>query len=184
MVWDVVFLELNEELRSHFFFRKFKSTERAWMGLSSKDKNFAVMSSQTNTKVPPQFWSRTRWNGEEYPGILNWLPGNESSIFVSEMTITSTFPVTWSARISNLFPKEFLLRWAKTVRLRFFIQISFRPLTETTLSYKRSGCSILDSHSFNNIYFKTVWISIISKSRSQISEKVASLQRGTILIQM
>ena len=184
MVWDVVFLELNEELRRYFFFRKFQSTERASMGLSSKDKNFAVISSQPNTKIPPQFWSRSRWNGEEYPGILNWLPGNESSSFVSEMTITSTFPVTWSARISNLFLNEFLLRWPKTVRLRFFIQISFRPLTETTLSYKRSGCWILDSYSFNNVYFKTVWTSIISKSRSQIFEKVVRLQKGTLLIQM
>ena len=105
------------------------------------------MSSRTNTMIPPLFWSRSKRNGEEYPGILNWLSGKESSSFVSEMTITSTFPEIWSVRISNLFLKEFMLRWDKTIRLGFFVRITFRLLSETT-SDKRSGISSLDSHSW------------------------------------
>ena len=40
-----------------------------------------------------------------------------------------------------------MIKWAKTIRLRFFIRISFRLLSDTTLSDKGSGCSSLDSHS-------------------------------------
>ena len=115
------------------------------------------MSSRTNTMIPPPFWSRSKRNGEEYWGILNWLSGKESSSFVSEMTITSIFPETWSVRISNLFLKEFMLRWAKTIRLRFFVRINFRLLSEAT-SDKRSGISSLDSHSrtFTSNQFESI----------------------------
>ena len=140
-------LGLYLQLKSHFFFGKFSSIKSVSMGLSSKDKNLTVMSSRTNTMIPPPFWSRSKRNGEEYPGILNWLSGKESSSFVSEMTITSTFPEIWSVRISNLFLKEFMLRWDKTIRLGFFVRITFRLLSETTLD-KRSDISSLDSHSW------------------------------------
>ena len=106
-------LGLYEQLRSHSFFRKFSSIKSASMSLSSKDKNLAVMSSRTNTMIALPFWSR----------FLNWLSGKESSSFVSEMTIKSTFPEIWSVRISNLFLKEFMLRWTKTIRLGFLHEL-------------------------------------------------------------
>ena len=68
-------------------------------------------------------------------------------VFFLRLPITSTFPEIWSVRISNLFLKEFMLRWAKTIRLGFFVRITFRLLSETT-SDKRSGISSLDSHSW------------------------------------
>lgn len=67
------------------------------MSLSSKDQDFAAMSSQTNT------------NDEEYPRILNWL-SDESSL-VPDLTITSKFLVTWS--------KESMLRGANTISSKF-----------------------------------------------------------------
>ena len=117
------------------------------MGLSSKDKNLAVMSSRTNTMIPRPFWSQSKRNGEEYAGILNWLSGKELLSFVSEMSITSRFHEIWWVRISNLFLKEFMLNWATTIWLGFFVQITFRLLSETT-SDKQSGISSLDSHSW------------------------------------
>ena len=94
--------------------------------------------SRHGTKTIPVFL----WNGEETPGILNWLVGNESWSFVSEMSKTST-----SVRISKLPLEEFMLIWVKTIRLRFFIRIFFRPLSETSLSDKRSACSSWGSYS-------------------------------------
>ena len=108
--FEILFLlGLYEQLRSHLFFRKFNSIKSASIGLSLKDKNLAVMSSRTNTMIPPPFRSRSKRIGEEYPGILNLLSGKESSSFVCEMIITSAFPEIWSVRIPNLYLKEFTL---------------------------------------------------------------------------
>ena len=125
MVWDVVFVRIiwTAKKPCHLFFRKFSSVNSTSMGLSSKDNNLAVMSSRTNIMITPPFWSRSKRNGEEYPGILNCLSGKESPSFVSEITIISTFTVIWSVGISNLFLKELMLRWARTIRWRFFVRI-------------------------------------------------------------
>ena len=62
----------------------------------------------------------------------------------------------------NLFGKNIELipqgiRWAKAIRLRFFVRISFRLLSEIT-SDKRSGRSSLDSHSltFTSKQFESI----------------------------
>ena len=78
-------------------------------------------------------------------------------VFLSEITITSTFPEIWSVRISNLFLKEYMLSCSKTIPFRFFVRIAFRLLSEAT-SDKRSGISSLDSHSstFTSKQFESI----------------------------
>ena len=55
--------------------------------------------------------------------------------------------------ISNLLLKEFMIRWAKTIRLRFLARISFRLLSEKT-SDKRPGRSSLLQNSLNQYHLK------------------------------
>ena len=90
------------------------------MVLAYDDKSLADMLSWTYTRIPPPSLSRSKRKGVQNPGILKCPSGNDSSIFVSYRTKTSTLPETCSARASNLFLKELMFR-EKEIYLRFEI---------------------------------------------------------------
>ena len=64
--------------------------------------------------------------------------------FSSDMTKMLTFHLTWSTRVSNLFLKKLIFKWARIIRLKFFLPTDFRVGKEEWLE---NSLSVLDLHS-------------------------------------
>ena len=68
------------------------------------------------------------------PGNKTLATGKLSSIFVSEIIKTSMLPATYSARRSNLFLIEFILKHARINLCLLSPRINFRELIQSTIS--------------------------------------------------
>ena len=78
-----------------------------------------------DTSIPPPSLVLSKRYGEVKPGVINWLVGKDSSVFVSVTIRISTLPITASTGSSNLFQIEFILMPDITIRFKFVIFISF-----------------------------------------------------------
>ena len=97
------------------------------------------------------------------PGITNWPVGKDLSNFVSVTIRISTFPITASARSSNLFRTEFILMCDVTIRFKFIVLISFSFVLKSSLVACYSG----NRHWFLHISsFRIIWSTFSRKSMS------------------
>ena len=121
---DILFLLLlYAQHKSHFFLCKNSSTKIASTGALPVNNSFAGISSLIKTTMPPpNYFQSFRKRGAK-PGILNWYSRNLSSSFVSEISRTSTFPVNYLTRRSNLFCKEFILKWPEKMWFKFLLRL-------------------------------------------------------------
>ena len=141
---EILFLlGLYVQQRGHFFLRKFSSINNDSMDLFKESTRDGI-SSRTKTIMPPPNWLQSKRQGKAYPGIINWPLGKDSSNFVSDMTIISTFPLIWSASKSDLFLIELICKWPRMVRFKFLLRTSLILLTETLFTDLEGS---LDLHS-------------------------------------
>ena len=91
--------------------------KKASVGEFSTERSFVGMSSHTNKIIPAPLTFRSTLQSAPKSSIVNWSIGKLSSSFVTETIKISTLPVIWPVRLSNLFLKEFMLRWGTTVSL-------------------------------------------------------------------
>ena len=132
MTYDVTFARVVRTTKKPFLLTEIKFYKMPSIALASDDKSLAGMFSWTYTRIPPPNLSRSKRKGVQNPGILNWPSGNDSSIFVSDRTKTSTLPETCSTRASNLFLKEFMFR-QKEIYLLFEISNNLKYLKYQTI---------------------------------------------------
>ena len=97
------------------------------MNISSIVKVSLEITSEVISYLPLNlFWSRRK--GDAIPGILNWSSEGDSSSLVSDITKMSTFRWIWSTRPSVFFLNEFIFKWAKMTRRKFFWRTDFKML--------------------------------------------------------
>ena len=108
-------LGLYVQQRCYFFWRKFSSINNESMDLFKECTQDGI-SSFTKTIMPTSNWSQSKRQGKAYRGILSCSLGKDSSNFVSDMTIISTFSLTWSTSKSNLFLIELIFKWLRMIR--------------------------------------------------------------------
>ena len=130
-----------EQITSHFTFRKLTSTPRH----SISDAIYEIFRRLEGTSSLIQTSSThlslvlSKRYGEVKPCITNWPVGKDLSNFVSVTIRISTFPITASARSSNLFRTEFILMCDVTIRFKFTVFISFSFVLKSSLVACYSG---------------------------------------------
>lgn len=122
----IVSIRIITTKSSQFVSRKFSSMNVPSKSSTSTDKGLIGSPSLTRIIGIPHHWFLFLRFGEEKPGIINWPIGNDSSSLVSEITRTSTFPLFWSTRRTNLSIKEIISTWTMIILIfRLFIVASF-----------------------------------------------------------
>ena len=103
------------------------------------------------------------------PGILNWPSGNDSSIFVSDRTKTSTLPETCSTRASNLFLKEFMFR-QKEIYLLFEISNNLGKHSVTHKLLAEEQTTQKKKIKIYKIFIKLILVKINPREKSTSSQ--------------
>ena len=92
------------------------------------------ISSRKYNKSPPPFEFLSKLYVAQNPFNRNWAEGNESSSFVSEISIMSILVSVMKDDASNLFLIELLFKWPTSIFSRYWIFISLSPIFASRIS--------------------------------------------------